>query len=184
MNLERTFRRTETRRLANCGGGANTAQCVWLRSSKTRDARGWCGTVSPARRASRSPSVALNVWPLLSGKTKVRSPVKRAGFMAKGVRLWQHSMSKVLLSIQDNIEVRGRGVIVLPFVSPEILGTSKSGHTAQVRLVRPDGTQDIVEAIFTWERFVPGGAHYICRLPQGTKEQIPAGTAIWLLDGC
>jgi len=91
-------------------------------------------------------------------------------------------MSKLLLVVEDSFQISGRGVIVAPFVSPEILGTSQSGHKQQMRLVRPDGTEEIVEATFYWQHMNPGGFHFSFFLKQGKKEQVPPGTEIWLLE--
>lgn len=90
-------------------------------------------------------------------------------------------MEKLLLIIEDSFQIPGRGTIVSPFVSPDILGTSKNGHNAKVRLVRPDGTEEIVEATFYWQHFNPGGFHYSCIFENGKKEQVPPDTEIWLL---
>ena len=92
-------------------------------------------------------------------------------------------MDKLLLVVGDSFQISGRGAVVMPFVSPEVLGTSQCGHKQQVRLVRPDGTEEIIEATFYWEHFTPGGYRFILFLQQGRKEQVPPNTEVWLLDG-
>jgi hypothetical protein len=92
-------------------------------------------------------------------------------------------MGKLLLVVEDSFQISGRGATVMPFVSPEVLGTSRNVHKEQVRLVRPDGTEEIVEATFYWTHFNPGGYHFSLYLDAGSKEQVPPGTEIWLLEG-
>jgi hypothetical protein len=92
-------------------------------------------------------------------------------------------MDKLLLVVEDSFQLSGRGAVTVPFVSPEVLGTNKSGHKQQVKLVRPDGAEEIVEATFYWEHFNPGGFRFTCFIEQGRVEQIPPNTEIWLLDG-
>jgi hypothetical protein len=91
-------------------------------------------------------------------------------------------MSKLMLIVEDSFHLSGRGVIVTPFVSPDLIGNSEGGHKSKVRLVRPDGAEEFVEATFHWQHFKPGGFHYACYLEKGKKEQVPPKTEIWLLD--
>ncbi len=91
-------------------------------------------------------------------------------------------MGKLLLVVEDSFQFSTRGIIVSPFVSPEAVGTSRSGHKQQVQLVRPDGAEEIVEATFYWEHLNPGGFRFSLFLERGRKEQVPLGTEIWLLD--
>ena len=91
-------------------------------------------------------------------------------------------MEKLLLVVEDSFQLSGRGVAIAPFVSPDLFGNSKSGHKSRVRLTRPDGNEEIVEATFYWEHFKPGGYHYVCYLVNGDEEQVPRKTEIWLLD--
>ncbi|HEY9631351.1 MAG TPA: hypothetical protein V6C84_29015 [Coleofasciculaceae cyanobacterium] len=91
-------------------------------------------------------------------------------------------MGKLLLVVEDSFQFSTRGTTVAPFVSPEAVGTSRSGHKQQVRLVRPDGAEEIVEATFYWEHLNPIGFRFRLLLEQGSKEQVPLGTEIWLLD--
>jgi hypothetical protein len=90
-------------------------------------------------------------------------------------------MGKLLLIVEDSFQVSGLGATVVPFVSPEILGTGKAVDKQQVRLVRPDGTEELVEAAIRWTHFNPGGYRFCLYLYDGKKEQVPPGTEIWLL---
>lgn len=87
-------------------------------------------------------------------------------------------MSKLLLVVEDSFQFSRRGTTVAPFVSPEAVGTSRSGHKQQVQLVRPDGAEKIVEATFYWEHLNPSGFHFSLFLERGRKEQVPLGTGI------
>ena len=90
-------------------------------------------------------------------------------------------MTELLLIVEDSFQLTGRGVIIVPFVSPDLVGTRTHGHKANVRLVRPDGAEEIVEATFYWEHLNPGGFHFTCLLENNKKEVVPPGTEIWLL---
>lgn len=91
-------------------------------------------------------------------------------------------MSKLLLVVEDSFQVSGRGVIVFPALSPEAVGSSRHGYTAQVRLARPDATEEVVEATFEREYIGPRRLDCLCVLRDAKKEQVPPDTEIWLLD--
>lgn len=90
-------------------------------------------------------------------------------------------MDKLLLIVEDSFQFSTRGTTVAPFVSSEAVNASRSGHKQQVRLVRPDGAEEIAEATFYWKHLNPGGFRFSLFLGQGRKEQVPLGTQIWLL---
>ncbi len=91
---------------------------------------------------------------------------------------------KLLLVVEDAFTVSGRGLIVFPFLTLEVIGNKKIEHyqPIAVRLIHRDGTQDETEAKLGFEHFNPGGYHLFCIFPNATKEQIPIGTEIWLLE--
>lgn len=91
-------------------------------------------------------------------------------------------MDNPVLIVEDNFYISGRGTVVEPPLSPESVGATKRTHVAQVRLVRPDGTEEVMKAHFSWTHFNPGGYRFICLLPGVKKEQVPPGTQIWLLN--
>lgn len=99
---------------------------------------------------------------------------------------------KLLVAVEDSFQVSGRGVVIEPPPTPEDVGVEplgpsfrlqmKSVRTARVRLVRPDGAVEEVEAQFSWAHFNPGGFQFMCLLPGAKKEQVPPGTQMWLLE--
>ncbi len=91
-------------------------------------------------------------------------------------------MKKLLVVVEDSFQVSGRSVVVVPTPSLEDAGVSKRGDVAQVRLVRPDSTEQDVEATFYLAHFNPGGFRWECMLRGMKKEQVPPGTEMWLLD--
>lgn len=58
----------------------------------------------------------------------------------------------------------------------------KSGQPISVRLVHKDGSEEETEAALFWAHFNPGGYRLNCVFPNATKEQVPIGTEIWLLE--
>lgn len=100
-------------------------------------------------------------------------------------------MDKLLLIVTDSFQISGRCVVVLPELSPEAVGSNEQDGTAgvrfvrvaPVRLVRPDATEEVVEATFYWAHFNPGGYRFTLELrgAEYKKEQVPPGTEIWLL---
>ena len=93
-------------------------------------------------------------------------------------------MEKLLLVVEESFQITGRGVVAVPETSPEAVGSGEHGHTSQVRLVRPDTTEEVAEATFWWEHLNPGGFRFMLMLRGiGTKkEQAPPGTEVWLID--
>jgi hypothetical protein len=100
-------------------------------------------------------------------------------------------MNKLLLIVEESFQITGRGVVLQPDASPEIIGSKASSHAAAVLLVRPNGEEENLQATFYWEHFNVSTElllegfktfQYVCVLRDGTKEQVPPGTQIWLLD--
>lgn len=99
-------------------------------------------------------------------------------------------MDKLLLVVEDSFQISGRGVVVEPPPPLETLGINEHSpvaqvrlvRVAQVRLVRPDATHEVVEATFGWTHFNPGGFRFTCMLVGMKKEAVPPGTEMWLLD--
>ena len=93
-------------------------------------------------------------------------------------------MSKLLLTVEDSFLLTRIGLIVLPDVPFEIIGDKKikSGQPISVRLVHKDGSEEETEAALFWAHFNPGGYRLNCVFPNATKEQVPIGTEIWLLE--
>ncbi|MDQ3812584.1 MAG: hypothetical protein M3347_01380 [Armatimonadota bacterium] len=95
-------------------------------------------------------------------------------------------MDKPFLTVTDSFYISGLGTMVEPPLSPAAVGASgasKSAHVAQVRLLRPDGTEEIMVANFFWAHFNPGGYRFVCLLPGIKKEQVPPGTQMWQIEG-
>ena len=93
-------------------------------------------------------------------------------------------MDEPLLIVEDRFYISGQGTVIEPSPLPEVVGAdNRVGmvHTAQVRLVRPDQTEETVQANFSWAHFNPGGYRFICLLPGVKKEQVPSGTQVWRL---
>ena len=88
---------------------------------------------------------------------------------------------KLLITLEASFEISGRGVVLVPFIEPEIIGDMKHGDKAQVRLVLPAGSEIMADATFCWEHFNPSGFHFLCTLSSATQP-IPKGTEVWLLE--
>lgn len=96
-------------------------------------------------------------------------------------------MSKPLLTVEDTFIVTGRGLFLVPSVSPGLISanTLKDTHYAPVRLIRPDASEEIVEATFSWHHInkqTGSGVFLICNFKTMQKEQVPIGTEVWLLE--
>ncbi len=93
-------------------------------------------------------------------------------------------MSKFLVTVEETFTIPGRFLVVLPSVSPDFSGGKriKGYQTISVRLVHKDGTEEKTEAALCWEHINPIGIRLMCIFPSATKEEVPIGTQIWLLN--
>ncbi|HEY9840337.1 MAG TPA: hypothetical protein V6D23_07795 [Candidatus Obscuribacterales bacterium] len=90
--------------------------------------------------------------------------------------------SELLLIVADSFLLSGRGLVLNPAIAlaPDAARVPDLG--LRVRLERPDGSSEVMEALLQWAHFRPGGFRYTCILPQASPEQVPPGSRIWRLD--
>jgi hypothetical protein len=85
---------------------------------------------------------------------------------------------KLLLTVEGAVSLSERGeILITPFIPSE--NKPKSTETS-VFLKLPDGTTRVVDAIFGFVYDLK--EHHVCILRGITKEEIEAGTEVWIYE--
>ena len=93
-------------------------------------------------------------------------------------------MKSLLIKVEDVFEIRGRGLILTPFIPIE----NELPKSAAVLLIRPDGSELEAQADFEvpFYRFI-NVEDYAKRRPAyeivlrgAAKAEVPVGTQVWL----
>jgi hypothetical protein len=72
--------------------------------------------------------------------------------------------------------------VLSPDVPQAVMENRTPGFSANVRLKRPDGSEFIAEAWVGIEFRYPRGSSPVCLLKNLSKDEVPIGTEVWLVD--
>jgi hypothetical protein len=89
-------------------------------------------------------------------------------------------MARQLFTVTDTFSVPGRGIVLIPGISP--VGNERFRVGDALLLKRPDGTELITD-IGGLEFLTPNPNHELTvMLTQLPKNDVPAGTGVWSVD--
>jgi hypothetical protein len=91
-------------------------------------------------------------------------------------------MAQPLFVVEETFTIFGQGIGLLPGV-PKYEGGPRVAPGMSIELRRPDGTilATTIRAI-EWIQTPPGPAAPLLMPPEISKEEVPAGTEVWLSD--
>lgn len=91
------------------------------------------------------------------------------------------AMARLLLTVSQTFTVPGRGVTLIPELSP--IGDEIFKVGDPLRLKRPDGTEDIVRIDgFEFAKVLNAPCQLLVHLSGKRKEDVPIGTEVWSVD--
>ncbi len=91
-------------------------------------------------------------------------------------------MDKLLLEIEDKFYLKGRGLVLVPSISPEVYEPKQNATTINIRLELPDGSTKPGQAILYFECLYPQGIKTMCYIQNLDKNELPKRTKVWLVD--
>ena len=91
-----------------------------------------------------------------------------------------------LITIDDHFMITGRGLVVTPLLPLPQEESDFKPFTDKIKIVLPDGTEKIFEALFAIEHFsmVGGGSKWnlVINIKDATKDEVPIGSKVYAND--